>query len=151
MAYGYADNIFTAIIDEQGDIYEASTGRKRQKVGVDSQREQDLLNQMSEMQGVIENYYNRLVELGEIAVPKSAEQIAQEQAQQQAEINQALLEAISGLQLEIKELRANGDDRNGNADSIQPIGQDSQGNRKTARGNKGGDKSGSKDATGNIK
>lgn len=145
MAGYFADNIFTAIIDEQGVIWEAGTGRKRQAVGIDAQKEQEYQAQISEMQGVIDNYYNRLVELGEINPPKSADQIAQEQAAQQAEINQALLEAISSLKSELGELR-NGDSRNSNESSINPIQQDSQNNRKAPRGSKGSDKPGPEDA-----
>lgn len=124
--YGYMDNVFTAVIDEQGVIWEAGTGRKRQAVGVDAQREQEYQAQITEMQGVIENYYNKLVELGAIIPPKSAEQIAQEQAIQQSEINQKLLEAIRSLQSEIGELKNNGVIGNGNELGNGAIGQISE-------------------------
>jgi F0F1-type ATP synthase membrane subunit b/b' len=90
------------MIDENGTIWEAGVGRKRQAVGIDSQREQELTAQITEMQEVIDNYYNKLVELGAIEVPKTAEQIAREQAAQQAEINKQLLEAISSLKEEVR-------------------------------------------------
>ena len=121
-----ASNIFTGMIDESGTIYEASTGRKRQPVGIDSQREQELLDQINQMQSVIDNYYEKLVSLGEIVPPKSAEEIAREQASQQAEINQRLLEAISGLQAELSEIK--GVKANGNAGySAEPSAEQSEG------------------------
>lgn len=133
MAYG--ENIFTGMIDEQGNIYEASTGRKRQIVGVDSQREQELLNQINDMQVTIDNYYEKLVELGVITPPKTAEEIATEQAAQQSQINQSLLEAINSLKSEIKELRANGDVGCNVEFDIEPNKQNSTSNRKKSTGN----------------
>ena len=100
----FAANIFTGMIDTDGTIYEAGTGRKRQKIGVDSQREEELVKQIAEMQEVLESYYNKLVELGEIVPPKTAEQIALEQAEQQREINLTLLDAIENLKNEVKAL-----------------------------------------------
>lgn len=100
-----AQNIFTAMIDESGTIWEAGAGRKRQAVGIDAQKEQDYQAQIAEMQGVIDNYYNKLVELGAITPPKTPEQIAQEQAAQQSLINEKLLEAISGLQSELNSMK----------------------------------------------
>ena len=106
--YGDAPNIFSGMIDEDGTIYEATSGRKRNIVGIDDQRHSELLKQISDMQGVIDNYYEKLVELGAITPPKTPEQIAQEQAAQQAEINMKLLEAINNLQIEIGTLKSGG-------------------------------------------
>lgn len=147
MAYGYADNIFTAIIDENGDIYEASTGRKRQKVGVDSQREQELLGQIIEIQERLDNYYDKLVELGIIALPKGAEQIAQEAAEQQTALMAQMMETMKTMQDEIRGLK-NGNVGSGDAISIQPKRQNSTGNRKTPGGSAGSDKSSAKDVAG---
>lgn len=122
----YADNIFTAMIDEAGVIWEAGTGRKRQAVGIDAQKEQDYQSQISEMQGIIDNYYNKLVELGAIVPPKTPEQIAQDQAAQQSEINLKLLEAINSLQAELGELKNNGRIRHSNEPSDNTIGQVSE-------------------------
>jgi len=44
-----------------------------------------------------EGFYNRLVELGDIVPPKSAEELLQEQAIQQQEINATLLATIQKL------------------------------------------------------
>lgn len=121
--YGLTDNIFTAMIDEQGVIWEAGTGRKRQAVGIDAQKEQDYQAQIAEMQERLDQYYNKLVEIGVITPPKSAEQIAQEQAAQQAKINEALLDAVQSLQSEIKELRNNGNAGNGAELGKPPIGE----------------------------
>lgn len=146
--YGLTDNIFTAMIDEQGTIWEAGTGRKRQAVGIDAQKEQDYQTQIAEMQGVIENYYGKLVELGAITPPKSAEQIAQEQAAQQTEINRTLLEAIQGLQSEIRGLKANGDAGSSFKFSEQSIGQDSASAGKIAGASKKRNSTGDKNAPG---
>src|SRR5919108_5441268 len=121
----YEQNIFTAIIDQEGTIYAAGTGRQRQVVGIDTQKEQEYLNTISSMQETIDNYYNKLVELGVINPPKTPEQIALEQAAQQAEINAKLLEAINGLHMRMEEL-TNGNDRNGSAGSGNTIGQNSE-------------------------
>lgn len=132
------DNIFTGAIDRDGTIYQANM-RNKTKIGIDSEREQELLNQMSEMQATLDNYYGKLVELGEIKVPKSAEEIAaeqlrmaQEQAEQQAMINQQLLEAIGSLNAEVRELKGvteNGMDRQYTGTSGNAIGSDSEINR----------------------
>lgn len=147
----YGENIFTAMIDESGTIWEAGTGRKRQVVGMDSQREQELQNQITEMQAVIDNYYNKLVELGAIVPPKTPEQIAQEQATQQAEINQKLLQAISSLQSEIGELRNNGNIGRSNEPSIDSIGQYSENNREKPTRSQGRNKPSAKNIAGNTK
>jgi len=108
------------MIGEDGTIYEAGSGRKRQVVGCDSQKEQDYIAQISEMQATIDNYYAKLVELGVIQPPKTAEEIArdaaaeqlkivQEQARQQSEINSNLLAAIASLKREIGGLRRGND------------------------------------------
>jgi len=123
MAYG--DNIFTAIIDENGVIYEASTGRKRQAVGIDAQKEQEYQQTIAEMQERLDSYYAKLVELGVIQIPKTTEEIALEQAAQQAEINKQLLEAIGGLQFQIKEMQTNGFSRYGDESRNEQFGQDS--------------------------
>lgn len=158
MAYGYsADNIFTAIINENGDIFEASTGRQRQKVGVDSQREQELLTQMTEMQSVIDNYYDKLIELGAIVPPKTPDQIAseqleiaQEQSKQQAQINESLLTAIKDLQSEIRRFK-DGNSRHGDESSNEPKRQDSADDRKVSGTGKGSNRTGKKDAPGDSK
>lgn len=123
------DNIFTGMIDLDGNIYNASMRNNRVKIGVDAEREQELLNQIEEMQGVIDNYYQKLVDLGAIIPPKTPEQIAQEQAEQQSLINQQLLEAIGSLQAELKEMKSNGNDG-----SSITVGNEQQGeNRKNSR------------------
>jgi len=136
----YGQNIFTAMIDETGTIWEASTGRKRQSVGIDAQKEQEYIAQIAEMQERLDQYYAKLVDLGIISPPKSAEQIAQEQAAQQAEINAKLLEAIGNLQTELGELRKNGDAGNGAAIGRKSIGQDSESDWEKSAASKGSNK-----------
>ena len=113
--YGQATP-FVAVIDTSGVIYQTDSGRKRQAVGVDLQRESELTGQIEEMQEVIENYFQKLVELGAIVPEKSPEQvareaaeeqlrIAREQSEQQARINAALLDAVNELRSEIAEMK----------------------------------------------
>lgn len=139
----YNNSIFTADLDKDGTIYSIGTGRERIKVGVDAEKEQEYLRTISDMQEPLDNYYQKLIEirqylidryddrdmvsqLAAFAPRKSPEEIAQETAQeqmrlaqeqaaQQAKINQALLEAINHsnetitqLSEQVKELRANG-------------------------------------------
>jgi len=164
MAYN-TENTFVALIDQNGMIRDMSTGRRGEVIGVDYQKEDEYKRTISEMQETIDNYYGKLVELGAITIPKSPEQIAQEaaaeqlrlvqeQATQQAAINQALLESVQNtnaiigdLQNQIKELKSNGNSGSGIESGAKQIGNDSQGDRPTGKSGKGGSTAGTKDAT----
>lgn len=113
------ENTFVAIIDRDGNIRDMSAGRRGDIVGVDYQREDEYKRTISEMQETLDNYYTKLVEIGAITIPKTPEEIAreaaaeqlriaQDQAQQQSQINQALMNAIENLSSEVKGLKANG-------------------------------------------
>lgn len=119
----YGENIFTGMIDENGIIWDMATGRKRQAIGVDAQKEQEYIQTISEMQETLDNWREILLENKLLNIPKTPEEIAreaaeeqlrmvQEQAAEQAEINKSLLEAINNLNLEIKELKNNEYDGN---------------------------------------
>lgn len=139
------DNLFTGRLDLDGTIYNANMRGVGTKVGIDAEREQELLNQISEQEEIIKNYYDKLVSLGVIEVPKTPEEIALEQAAAQATINQQLLEAIGALNTEIKELKganANGNSGYGIEDGREPDKQNSTDNRKVTARNKGSNKSG---------
>lgn len=151
------DNLFTGVLELDGTIYTASTRNNRRKIGIDSQREEELLRQINEQEEIIKNYYDKLVEIGIITPPKTSEEIAaeqlrlaQEQAEQQALINQSLLEAISGLQSQIKEMTNNGDVRSSSEFSGNTDGQNIKDTGKISTGNKRGDISGKKSAAGNT-
>ena len=138
------ENVFTGIINMSGDIFEMNGYRQGNKVGIDAEKENEYIKQIAEMQTVIDNYFDKLVELGAIVPPKSAEQIAaeqlaiaQEQAAQQAEINQSLLKAISGLQAQIEEMKNNGNARNNNVGGGDNSGKDSAENGKKPASGKG--------------
>lgn len=146
MAYG--NDFFTGVIDERGDILTVSATRDYRKVGIDTRREEELLQQISEMNETLDNWRGVLIENGLLKVPKTPEEIAAEQAAQQSEINQKLLEAISGLQAEIGELK-NGSFRNGDAVGEQPVRQNSTSDRKVSAGSKGRNKSSSEDVARN--
>lgn len=104
----YADNIFTGEIDENGVIWEVSTGRKRQVVGIDTQKEQEYQQAITEMQETIDNYYAKLVEIGVIKPPKTAEEIAREAAEQQQIAMKQTVETMKGMQDEINEFKSIG-------------------------------------------
>jgi len=57
----------------------------------------ELESTLNEAISKAEGFYNRLVELGDIIPPKSAEELLQEQAIQQQEINATLLATIQKL------------------------------------------------------
>jgi hypothetical protein len=96
MEYGKA-NPFVALISEDGTIYETNGGRARSAVGVDLQREGELLKTISDMQETLDNWYPKMVEHGYIVPEKTAADIAREQAAEQAEINRMLIKEIKGL------------------------------------------------------
>lgn len=115
----YGDNFYSVMIDDVGDIFEISGYQKGRKIGIDTKREKDFIDTQAEMQSVIDNYYSKLVELGAIEVPKTPEELIQEQnaqqaeinqklceqVAQQAEINQKLVESIADIQTELKGLK----------------------------------------------
>jgi len=65
-----------------------------------------------------EGFYNRLVELGDIVPPKSAEELLQEQAIQQQEINATLLATIQKLSDKITKMEEK--------DGLKFIGENSE-------------------------
>ncbi|MCL2053802.1 MAG: hypothetical protein FWG90_05085 [Oscillospiraceae bacterium] len=101
---------FMAVISEDGTIYEWESGTRRTRhiVGCDSQREEEYLAEISELGEKLESYYNKLVELGVIIPPKSAEEIAKEQAAEQAEINRLLLEELRKINKKVEKLEKGG-------------------------------------------
>lgn len=88
----------------------------------------ELESTISEAIDKAEKYYNRLVELGDIVPPKSAEEILQEQAAQQQEINAILLATIKSLSDKITRM----EERKNGSEFIDEHGE--QGEQK--RGNK---------------
>jgi len=114
--YNNQDNVFVSVIDTDGTIYQYNSGRKGAAVGVDRQREEELLKQIEDMSEVINRQMEKLIEHGIVEKPRSAEdiareaaeeqlQIAREQATKQAEINETLLKAVQSLTSEINTLK----------------------------------------------
>lgn len=154
------DNTFVAMIDQNGFIRDISSGRRGEIIGVDYQKEEEYKQTISDMQETLDNYYNKLVELGAIEIPKSPEAIAQEaaaeqlrmaqeQAAQQAKINNALLEAIQGLKFEIGELKSNGRSGYDSEFGIEQNRSNSKSNGKIAKSSKVGASTGKENASGN--
>jgi len=102
---------FVAVIDSMGTIFQYSSGRKGQAVGIDSQRtheiEQEYSSQIADMQEVIDKLYQELVDAGLRIPKKTPEEVAQEQAEQQAEMNRSMLSILQEMQEEIKLLKTN--------------------------------------------
>lgn len=174
---GYNNSIFTGDLDKDGTIYSIGTGRERIKVGVDIEKEQEYVRTISDMQEPLDSYYQKLIEIRqylideyddkvmvnqlsafaprktpeEIAQEAASEQmrLAQEQAAQQAEINQALLQAINSLKNEIGELKDNGNSRYVDEPSNEQNGINSENNRSTPKSSKSSSTAGTKNVTGN--
>lgn len=143
----YSNDFFTGAIDEKGDILVVSATRDYKKIGIDNRREEELLQQITEMTETLDNWRGVLIDNGLLKIPKTPEEIAQEQAAQQAQINQALLEAISELKSELGVLK-NGNSGNSNDAGVKPSGQDSAGNRQKPAGSKGSAKPSAEDTPG---
>lgn len=103
MAYG--DGVYTAVVDEYGEIWEMVGYQKSRKLGVDIHKEKELLQTIEEIQEPLDNYYNKLIEirkylidvyndkdmvnqLSAFAPVISAEQIAKEAAEEQIRLAQ---------------------------------------------------------------
>lgn len=151
---GYNNSIFTGDIDKDGTIYSVGAGRERLKVGIDIQREQELLQAVNDMQETLENWKPKMIEHGYIQIPLTPEQIAQEtaneqlrlmqqQSQGQAQLiatqNEAMGKMMSLLQAMEEKIGgvSNGRD-NGYSTGTgnDEIGSDSQENRKVTGGTK---------------
>jgi len=100
---------FTAGIDTDGTIYEIGLDRRCKAVGIDLERATELSRDIEQLKEITEDYYNKLVELGAIVPPKTAEEIAREQAAEQAEINKELIATLREMRLELNELKAGAD------------------------------------------
>lgn len=130
----YDNNVFTGAIAEDGTIYIMTAGRRGEAVGIDNQR-------VEEMQEIIDKYYNKLVELGVIKLPKTPEQIIEEQNQM---MHQMLLQ-MQQLQNEMREMKSNGDNGHSTELSDKQSGQDSKQNRKVASRGKASNPTGETD------
>lgn len=140
MATAYdSENTFVALVDRNGYIRDMSVSRRGEIIGMDYQKEEEYKQTIAAMQETLDNYYNKLVELGAITIPKSPEQIAQEaaaeqlrivqeQAEQQASINSALLSAIENLNSELKELKSREYDGSGGTGIAKASAKQSRGN-----------------------
>lgn len=141
MQYYGKDNIFTASIGQDGVIYQEKSGGQV-PVGADMQTVQ-------EMQATIDNYYEKLVEVGIIKKEKTAEEIAQEQLAQQQQINQTLMESQQSLMAMVKDLNEKiGGLENGNTRDIKAS---STSIKKKSNGNNVSVATRKKDDSGSIK
>jgi hypothetical protein len=95
------ENIFTGMINMSGEIYDY---RNKIKVGVDLQREAELMKDLQDAQEIADRYYGLY---GALPPVKTAETIAQEAAAEQAEINKQLMGAILNLSETVEELKKN--------------------------------------------
>jgi len=109
----FSQNVFTGIIDDSGNIWDFVGGRKNAQIGIDLQKEQALQKDLVDLQEIVDNYYSKLVELGVITRPKSAEEIAQEQINliqnkldEQTAINLSLVDTLQKINEDLKEMRS---------------------------------------------
>lgn len=146
----YGQNFFTGSIEPDGDILLASAGRDPKKVGIDTKREQELLQAIKERDETLDNWREILIENGLLAIPKTPEEIAREtaeqqllitkqQAEEQARLITSQNEAMAKMMnvLESMEKKLGGyENVNGNGyvaeSSIEQVGQDRQENRQIA-------------------
>ena len=126
-------NTFVAEISKDGNIYNARSGAL---VGIDNEKAQEMESvfekEKAEMLGLIENYYNKLVELGVIVPEKSPAEITQaameeqltlarQQAQRQAEINAEMLSMMKTMQEEMNTLKASQGVSGGKPETVYPL------------------------------
>jgi len=94
--YGYQKQYPTRVIS--GDqILELNGEQQQTLIGHTLTYCNELESALNEAVSKAEGFYNRLVELGDIIPPKSAEELLKEQAAQQQEINATLLSTIQKL------------------------------------------------------
>jgi len=94
--YGYQKQYPTRVIS--GDqILELNGEQQQTLIGHTLAYCNELESALNEAVSKAEGFYNRLVELGDIVPPKSAEELLKEQAAQQQEINATLLSTIQKL------------------------------------------------------
>lgn len=134
----FNQNVFTGMIDENGDIWDFVSGRKNTKIGIDLQKEASLQRDNEDLQEIVENYYNKLVEVGVITKPKTAEEIAQEQISliqnkldEQTAINASLLDALQQINADLKEVKENGNLRHDHKQDSPEIRQKPARNKKS--------------------
>ena len=82
--YGYVNG---------NQIFSSSWDGGQQQVGVTMPAHNDLLKQYGELTGICETYKKRLVELGEIEIPLTPDEIIQQQAAQIADVQQQLADS----------------------------------------------------------
>lgn len=88
--------MFPATIDTQGVIWYVEGNRKKYPIGIDNRLKE-------EQEEIIENYYNKLVEIGIIEIPKTPEEIAKEQADEELRILRAEQEEQRKINLHVME------------------------------------------------
>jgi len=114
--YGYQKQYPARVIS--GDrILELNGERQQTLIGHTLPYCNELESALNEAVSKAEKFYDRLVELGDIVPPKSAEELLQEQAAQQQEINATLLSTIQKLSDKIDRMEREDDNAKSNADS----------------------------------
>jgi len=114
--YGYQKQYPTRVIS--GDqILELNGEQQQTLIGHTLAYCNELESALNEAVSKAEGFYNRLVELGDIVPPKSAEELLKEQTAQQQEINATLLSTIQKLSDKIDRMEREDDNAKSNADS----------------------------------
>lgn len=88
--YYAPNNYITVSVDNQGNIWDH---KSRQMVGISLEKESNYQQTIKDMQETLDNYYNKLVELGVITPELTPEQIIAQEMQEQKQAYQALLQS----------------------------------------------------------
>jgi len=94
--YGYQKQYPTRVISGQ-DILELNGEQQQTLIGHTLAYCNELESALNEAVSTAEKHYKRRVEIGDIVPPKSAEELLQEQAAAQQEVNATLLKTIQAL------------------------------------------------------
>jgi len=114
--YGYQKQYPTRVIS--GDqILELNGEQQQTLIGHTLAYCNELESALNEAVSKAEKFYDRLVELGDIVPPKSAEELLKEQAAQQQEINATLLSTIQKLSDKIDRMEREDNDAGLNTSS----------------------------------
>lgn len=110
----YSKTYPTRVISDE-DILELGEGQQQTLIGHTLSYCTTLEVTCQQATEAAEKYYNRLVELGDIVPPKSAEELIQEQAAQQQKVNAELLKTIQALTEKIDKLEGEKDEPDTNS------------------------------------
>lgn len=66
----YTDNLYTVVVESNGDIFEMAGYQKGKKLGIDIREEAKYIKALEEMQEPLDSYYNKLKEIRQYLIDK---------------------------------------------------------------------------------